>query len=63
MNYGLRKGLEDIAAELKGIRTILGSMWHSRYKTEETDLMNPEGLETFKIKAGQSYNYPLTIKP
>jgi DNA invertase Pin-like site-specific DNA recombinase len=42
MNYGLRKGLEDIAAELKGIRTILGSMWHSRYKTEETDLMNPE---------------------
>ena len=42
MNYGLRKGLEDIAVELKGIRTILGSMWHSRYKTEETNLMNPE---------------------
>jgi hypothetical protein len=42
MQYGLRKSLEDIAVELKGIKTILGSMWHSRYKTEETDRMNPE---------------------
>ena len=42
MQHGLRKSLEDIAVELKGIKTILGSMWHSRYKTEETDLMNPE---------------------
>jgi hypothetical protein len=42
MQYGLRKGLEDLAAELKGIRVILGSMWHSRYKTEETDRLNPE---------------------
>ena len=42
MNYGLRKGLEDIAAELKGIRNILASMWHSKYSKGETDLLNPE---------------------
>ena len=24
--------LSDIAAELKGIRNILASMWHSRYR-------------------------------
>ena len=32
MNTGLRKGLEDIAWELKGIKNILSSMWHSRYE-------------------------------
>ena len=42
MAYGLRKGLEDIASELKGIRSILACMWHSRYKNEETDIINPE---------------------
>jgi hypothetical protein len=42
MNYGIRKGLEDIAAELKGIRNILASMWHSRYSEGETDRLNPE---------------------
>ncbi|MGA1560741.1 MAG: helix-turn-helix transcriptional regulator [bacterium] len=42
MYYGLRKGLEDIAAELKGIRSVLACMWHSRYKNAETDLINPE---------------------
>jgi hypothetical protein len=42
MNYGIRKGLEDIAAELKGIRNILASMWHSRYSDGETDRLNPE---------------------
>lgn len=42
MTYGLRKGLEDIASELKGIRNILGSMWHSRYSNAETDVANPE---------------------
>jgi hypothetical protein len=42
MAYGLRKGLEDIAYELKGIRNILGSMWHSRYSNAETDIANPE---------------------
>jgi len=44
MNYGLRKGLEDIAYELRGIRNILGSMWHSRYANGETDVLNPEAF-------------------
>ena len=42
MSYGIRKGLEDIAQELKGIRNILGSMWHSRYSTGETDALCPD---------------------
>ena len=44
MNYGLRKGLEDIAYELRGIRNILGSIWHSRYSNGETDALNPEAF-------------------
>jgi hypothetical protein len=45
MSYGIRKGLEDIAQELKGIQNILGSMWHSRYsRTGETDVMSPTPL-------------------
>ena len=44
MQYGLRKSLEDIAYELKGIKNILGSMWHSRYKNGETDALNPEAF-------------------
>ena len=44
MRYGVRKGLEDIAWELKGIRNILASMWHSRYQHGETDLLNPEAF-------------------
>lgn len=42
MVHGIRKGLEDIAWELKGIRNILASMWHSRYENGETDVLNPE---------------------
>jgi len=42
MNHGLKKGLEDIASELKGIRNILATMWHSRYQNEETDIISPE---------------------
>ena len=42
MKYGLRKSLEDIAFELKGIKNILGSMWHSRYSNGEIDTLNPE---------------------
>ena len=34
--------LSDIAAELKGIRNILASMWHSRYRDGETDQVSPE---------------------
>ena len=44
MQHGLRKSLEDIAYELKGIKNILGSMWHSRYKDGETDVTNPEAF-------------------
>jgi len=42
MAYGIRKGLEDIASELKGIKNVLSSMWHSRYESGETDVLNPE---------------------
>jgi len=36
------KALGLITAELRGIRNILSSMWHSRYQNEETDLVSPE---------------------
>lgn len=42
MTYGVRKGFEDVAHELKGIKNILSSMWHSRYSQGETDVLNPE---------------------
>jgi hypothetical protein len=42
MSYGIRKGLEDVAQELKGIRNILASMWHSRYSNGETDALCPD---------------------
>lgn len=38
----LKKALEGISTELKGIRAVLGAMWHSRYKNDETDLVSPE---------------------
>lgn len=44
MAYGLRKGLEDIAWELKGIKQVLSSMWHSRYQNGESDLLHPEAF-------------------
>jgi hypothetical protein len=44
MSYGIRKGLEDVAHELKGIRNILASMWHGKYQTEETSRLNPEAF-------------------
>ena len=42
MTYGIRKGLEDIAYELKGIKNILACMWHTRYANGETDMINPD---------------------
>lgn len=42
--FGIRKGLEDIAYELKGIRNILSSLWHSRYQNDETSSLNPEAF-------------------
>lgn len=44
MEHGIRKGLEDIAWELKGIKNILSSLWHSRYEKEEIDVLNPQAL-------------------
>jgi len=44
MTHGIRKGLEDIAHELKGIKNILSSMWHSKYQTEETSRLHPEAF-------------------
>lgn len=34
--------LKKISRELKGINLSLQAMWHSRYKNEETHVMNPE---------------------
>ena len=41
MNYGIRKGLEDIAWELKGIKNTLSAIWHSRYQDGQTDVLDP----------------------
>lgn len=40
--FGIRKGLEDIAHELKGIKLILSCIWHSKYQNGETNKLNPE---------------------
>lgn len=42
MTYGIRKGLEDIAFELKGVRAALSAMWRVRYENDETDVLHPE---------------------
>jgi hypothetical protein len=39
---GIKKSLDNITEELRGIRVVLGAMWHSRYKNEETDVASPE---------------------
>ncbi len=44
MKYGLRKSLEDIAWELKGIKNILGTLWQVKYQTDETSLLNPDSF-------------------
>lgn len=41
MQHGIRKGLEDIAWELKGINHVLSSLWHSRYQNGDTDSLDP----------------------
>ena len=41
MKYGIRKGLEDIAWELKGIKNTLSAIWHTRYQNEDTDVLDP----------------------
>ena len=42
MKYGMRKGLEDIAWELRSIKNVLFSMWQQRYADGETQTFNPE---------------------
>lgn len=42
MTYGIRKGLEDIAHELKGIRNILSSLWAQKESEEGVSSTNPE---------------------
>ena len=34
--------LETIAVELKGIKHILASIWHSKYSNDETNQVSPE---------------------
>ena len=38
----MKEHLTEIAKELKGIRSILACMWHSRYKSDETDQVAPD---------------------
>lgn len=42
MSYGIRKGLEDVAYELKGIRNILSSIWALQEGAGEKGSINPE---------------------
>jgi hypothetical protein len=42
MSYGIRKGLEDVAHELKGIRNILASIWALQQGAGEKGHTNPE---------------------
>ena len=41
MQYGLRKGLEDISFELRSIRNVLVAL-SARYATGETDNLSPD---------------------
>ena len=41
MTQTFKKSLEDIAFELRGIKHVISSMWHSRYKNDETDQVSP----------------------
>ena len=42
MTTPLKKSLEDIGFELRGMKHVLSSMWHSRYRNEDTDQVSPE---------------------
>lgn len=42
MTYGIRKGLEDVAHELKGIRSILASLWALQEGSSDKKIPNPE---------------------
>lgn len=40
----IEKSLASVTAELKGIKSILSAMWHSRYNDGTTDRVSPEFL-------------------
>ncbi len=42
MSYGIMKGLEDIARELKGIKNILSSIWSAQYRDTTGTSVNPD---------------------
>lgn len=42
MSYGIRKGLEDVAKELKGIKNILSSIWSAQNQTGAGGSVNPD---------------------
>lgn len=42
MQNGIRKGLEDIAWELKGIKNILSSLWYDRKEEGKANSLNPD---------------------
>lgn len=44
MAYGIRKGLEDVAHELKGIKNILSSIWRTMANTSEESSLNPDAF-------------------
>jgi len=42
VQYGIRKGLEDIAYELKGIRDVMLAIWQVKYGEADVDCLNPD---------------------
>ena len=42
VQYGIRKGLEDIAYELKGIRDVMLAIWQVKYGEVDVDCLNPD---------------------
>lgn len=42
MQNGIRKGLEDVAWELKGIKNVLSSLWHDRHAEGKTNSLDPD---------------------
>ena len=60
MRPGIRKGLEDIAWELKGIKNILASIWHSRYENNSTDVLNPQAFADEYISTEECSRRPVS---
>jgi len=44
MVYGIRKGLEDVAHELKGIKNILSSIWRVASQSEPDASLHPDAF-------------------